>query len=596
MLEDLSIKDFALIDNAHVDFSKGFTVLSGETGAGKSLLIGALTFLLGGKGGTEQIRTGAHEATVSGTFVLDDGIVPAEKKSAAISAGAANSVSGDDEPRSAAEWLSLHGISAEDNRILLRRYVRDTGKSGAWIGDTAVTRSDLASFSSFLVDIHGQHEHQSLMRVAEHRKFLDSYAEINDEVSSFTSLYTELVQKRAKLDALNTSDADRAQKIELLNFAVKEITDAKLKAHEDEDLEAEETKLASFEKLYSDIEQINGALESDEGEGAVPLVKKIRGAVQHSSELDKSLEQLSARMESAYFELNDIAAEYRTYSQSLAFDPDRLAAVQEREALIYQLKKKYASSVTAPLSEVIDYCAKAQQQLENLDSSAEGKAALQKEIAELEKRVYTAAKKISEERKSASEKMAAGIADVLSKLGMAGTRFSVSIIEKAGNEVEQKCGPYGMDDIQFLISANPGSPLLPLDKIASGGELSRVMLALKTVLAASDPVQTLVFDEIDTGIGGEIAVSVGSHLKNLAKNRQILCITHLASIAVYADNQIKIEKGVTDGMTQTHVFPISGDKRVTEIARMLSGDPAGAESLEHARAMLQKFGAPDGGN
>ena len=599
MLEDLSIKDFALIDNAHVDFSRGFTVLSGETGAGKSLLIGALTFLLGGKGGTEQIRTGAHEASVTGTFFLEDAAAAASRKNGASPAAVAqkndasaqSESSSGDEPRSAGEWLSQHGISIEDNRILLRRFVRDTGKSGAWIGDTPVTRADLASFSAFLVDIHGQHEHQSLMRVAEHRKFLDSYAGINDEVSSFTALYSDLVQKRAKLDALNTSDADRAQKIELLNFAVKEITDAKLKPHEDDDLEAEETKLASFEKLYADIEQINGALESDEGDGAVPLVKKIRGAVAHSAELDKSLESLSQRMESAYFELNDIAGEYRTYAQSLAFDPDRLAAVQEREALIYQLKKKYAASVSAPLSEVTDYCAKAQQQLENLDSSAEGKAALQKEISELEKKVYTAAKKISGERRDASVKMADGVIGVLAKLGMSGTRFSVSIAEKEGTQVEQKCGPFGMDDIQFLISANPGSPLLPLDRIASGGELSRVMLALKTVLAASDPVQTLVFDEIDTGIGGEVAVSVGSHLKNLAKNRQILCITHLASIAVYADNQIKIEKGVTDGTTQTHVFPITDKQRVTEIARMLSGDPTNAESLEHAQFMLQKFGS-----
>lgn len=593
MLEDLSIKDFALIDNAHVDFSNGFTVLSGETGAGKSLLIGALTFLLGGKGGTEQIRTGAHEASVIGTFFLEDSALLASYTNTASSAVRSESsyAGADDEPRTALEWLSQHSISIEDNRILLRRFVRDTGKSGAWIGDTAVTRADLASFSAFLVDIHGQHEHQSLMRVSEHRKFLDSYAGINDEVSLFTALYTDLVQKRAKLDALNTSDADRAQKIELLTFAVKEITDAKLKPHEDEDLEAEETKLASFEKLYADIEQINGALESDEGEGAVPLVKKIRGAVAHSSELDKSLESLSQRLESAYFELNDIAGEYRTYSQSLAFDPDRLAAVQEREALIYQLKKKYASSVSAPLSEVTDYSARAQQQLENLDSSAEGKAALQNEISELEKKVYTAAKKISGERRDASVKMADGVIAVLSKLGMNGTRFAVSIAEKEGTQVEQKCGPYGMDDIQFLISANPGSPLLPLDKIASGGELSRVMLALKTVLAASDPVQTLVFDEIDTGIGGEVAVSVGSYLKNLAKNRQILCITHLASIAVYADNQIKIEKGVTGGTTQTRVFPIAGEQRVTEIARMLSGDPANAESLEHAQFMLRKYGS-----
>ena len=214
MLEDLSIKDFALIDSASVEFGSGFTVLSGETGAGKSLLIGALTFLLGGKAGVEQIRAGAHESQVSGTFYL--GKTPA----------AIRELNEDDEPSNAFEWLNLHGIEAEDNRVLLRRVIRENGKSGAWIGSTPVTRADLAEFSSFLIDIHGQHEHQSLMKVSEHRKFLDSYAGLTERVGDFTSLYSELVSKRKILDALNTDDRDRAQRIYLLNFAVKEITDA----------------------------------------------------------------------------------------------------------------------------------------------------------------------------------------------------------------------------------------------------------------------------------------------------------------------------------------------------------------------------------
>ena len=583
MLEDISIKDFALIDQASLEFGQGFTVLSGETGAGKSLLIGALSFLLGGKVGVEQIRTGAHESVVSGTFFLGK------------SPQTVRELSPEDEPANAFEWLSLHGIEAEDNRVLLRRVIRENGKSGAWIGSTPVTRADLAEFSSFLIDIHGQHEHQSLMKVSEHRKFLDSYAGLTERVSDFTSLYSELVAKRKYLDELNSDDRDRAQKIDFLTFAVKEISEAKLKPGEDLALDDEEKKLSSFEKLFSDVEQLNSALSGGEGEAVVSMLKKLRVLADSAASSDKSLQKLSERLDSAFYELSDIADEYKSYVQNLVFDPARLAEVQERQTLIYNLKKKYATSVSSPLAEVISYYEKAQRRLEELDGSSSKKDALEKEIAELGKKVYIEAKKISEARKTAAQKMSDAVVTVLSALGMNGTRFSVLVAEKQGTDVTQKCGPYGIDDIEFLISANPGQPLQPLAKIASGGELSRVMLSLKTILCQSDvtgesTVGTMIFDEIDTGIGGEVAVSIGSHLKKLAKNRQVLCITHLASIAVYADNQIKIEKAVSDGMTQTHVREISGEERVSEIARMLSGDTASAESLEHARSMLSKFG------
>ena len=583
MLEDLSIKDFALIASAAVEFGAGFPVLSGETGAGKSLLIGALTFLLGGKAGVEQIRAGAHESVVSGTFYL--GKTPATVRE----------LGEDDEPLNAFEWLNLHGIEIEENRVLLRRVIRENGKSGSWIGSTPVTRADLAEFSSFLIDIHGQHEHQSLMKVAEHRKFLDSYAGLTEKVADFTALYSELVAKRKILDALNTDDRDRAQRIDLLNFAVKEINEAKLKPNEDTELDDEENKLSSFEKLYSDVEQLNEGLSGGEGVSVVSILKKLRAVADSASSSDKSLQKLGERLDSAFYEISDIADEYKSYSQSLVFDPQRLAEVQERQTLIYNLKKKYASSVSAPLSEVTAYLENAQKTLDELDNSSDKKEKLEKEIAELGKKVYLEAKAISNARKAAAEKMSTGVVKVLSTLGMNGTRFSVNVAEKTGNDVTQKCGPYGIDDIEFLISANPGQPLAPLAKIASGGELSRVMLSLKTILCESDTtgestVGTMIFDEIDTGIGGEIAVSIGNHLKKLAKNRQVLCITHLASIAVYADNQIKIEKSVSSGMTSTHVHEIVGEERVSEIARMLSGDAASSESLEHARSMLAKFG------
>ena len=579
MLEDLRIKNFALIDSASLDFKGGFTVLSGETGAGKSLLIGALTFLLGGKGGVEQIRSGCQMAQVSGTFYLKGLSLPVDASKIR-----------EDDIKTPAEWLYVHGIECEDDRVLIRRAVRDNGKSAAWIGDTPVTRADLASFCNFLVDIHGQHEHQSLMRVSEHRKFLDSFAGLNEKVENFTSIYSNLVEKRRQLSELLSDDKTREQKIEVLTFAVKEIEEAKLKKNEDVELDEEEKKLSSFERLFEDVDSICQTLEGAEnGEGAVSLLKKIRSTTQHAVTLDKKLENLDTRLESTFYELSDIANEYSAYKNSLIFDPERLAFVQERQTLIYNLKKKYASSVDSPLDEVIKFSEDAQKRLEELSGGEKNKDALKLEISELEKKVYALAKEISNQRKTAAKKMSEQVMAILQTLGMKDTRFAVNVAEKNGSALEQKCGPYGMDDIEFLIAANPGNPLQSLAKIASGGELSRVMLALKTVLAESDSVETLVFDEIDTGIGVEVAVSVGQHLKNLAENRQILCITHLASIAVYADNQLKIAKSVSEGMTHTDVSVIEGNDRVAEIARMLSGDAASQESLEHARAMLLKF-------
>jgi DNA repair protein RecN (Recombination protein N) len=575
MLEELNIKDFALIESDFLEFENGLTVLSGETGAGKSILIGALSFLLGGKAELSQIRSGKSEASVSGVFTINPDKVR-------------KNIQENDEAQNAAEWLEIHGIEIENNRVLLRRFIRDTGKSAAWINNTPVTRSDLAQFSSFLVDIHGQHEHQSLMRVSEHIKFLDSRAGLTNEVAEFTKYYAALVSKRKEFAEFMQNSSERLRKIDMCNFAIQEIEKAKLKKDEDTLLEDEEARLSSFEKIYTSVENIN-TLMSESEQGIINSLKKIRRESSSVAQMDKSITSLDERIESAFYELSDLAEEFSNYQQKLVFDPNRLTEVQERLSLIYNLKKKYASSVNAPLAEVFEYFNKAQNYINENSGENNKEDVLKAEIKELEKEVLTRANSISARRKEVAQKLSSEVDAILSKLGMNGTHFEVSLTEKLGTEIEQKCGPYGKDNVEFMISANPGTPLLPLAKIASGGELSRVMLALKTIFAQNDSVETLIFDEIDTGIGGEVAVSVGSHLKNLAKNKQIFCITHLASISVYADNQIKIDKAVSGGITSSNVYLLSGENRVTEIARMLSGDSNNEQSLEHARTMLQKY-------
>ncbi|MCQ2575523.1 MAG: DNA repair protein RecN [Treponema sp.] len=577
MLEELIIKDFALIENDYLEFNKGFTVLSGETGAGKSILIGALSFLLGGKAEVQQIRSGKPEASVSGTFYLNDAAASTVRKE----------LLENQEPENAREWLYHHGIEVENDRVLLRRYIRNTGKSGAWINDTPVTRTDLTQFSSFLVDIHGQHEHQSLMKVAEHRKFLDRSAGITAEVEEFTKVYALLVAKRKQLAQYSMSESDRLRKLDMANFAVQEISSLKLQKDEDLQLEDEESRLSSFEKIYSDTEETVQIL-SEADSSVLDLLKQVRKNSSHIAEMDKSVSTLDERLEAAFYELSDIAEEFESYKQKLVFDPARLSEVQDRLSTIYNLKKKYASSVNAPLSEVFEYYEKAQVFIDENSDGNNIKDKLTAEIKVLEKDILKRAQIITEKRKNAAITLSKQIDEILHTLGMQ-AHFEVGLTEKEGSEVEQKCGPYGKDVVEFLISSNPGNPLLPLAKIASGGELSRVMLALKTVFAQTDCVDTLIFDEIDTGIGGEVAVAVGKHLKLLAKKSQIFCITHLASIAVYADNQIKIEKAVEGGITSSNVYNIEGEQRVVEIARMLSGDAENEQSLEHARSMLAKF-------
>ncbi|MGP1431858.1 MAG: DNA repair protein RecN [Treponema sp.] len=556
MLETISIKNIALIDELSLEFNPRLNVLTGETGAGKSILIGALSFLLGGKVSQDIIRTGTSEAAVSGTFYL----APNHTEAAA--------------------WLEQRGIEPENSRVLIRRTLRETGRSSIWIQDTQVSRNELESFTSFLVDIHGQHDHQSLFKTAEHRRFLDSYAGILDEVEHFTGLYTRLAEIRAKLEKIERSQKEQTERADFLSFIIEEIDTAHLQSGEDEELEAEETKLCQYEKLYELIETLQNICTEEQG--IVPLLKKMQHLCSSVIDIDPALSEYADRIENAYYEMQDIGEVFSSYLSKLVFDPARLEQVQERLSVINKLKKKYGSSI----AEILAYRDSAQAELDALSESQEDKTALEKELPSLEAELLSAGAKLSQQRKAAAQGLQEKTQAILAHLGMPKVVFTVQVTSAEPNGNKQIAGIYGFDTVEFLISTNPGEPVKPLNKVASGGELSRVMLALKTVLAAADEADTLVFDEIDTGIGGEVARSVAEHLQRLAQNKQILCITHLAVIAASADTHIKIQKLQSEDTSRTSARIIEAEMRVEEIARMLAGDEISEASRIHAKELL----------
>ena len=559
MLETISVKNIALIDELSLEFNAHLNVLSGETGAGKSILIGALSFLLGGKVTTDIIRTGAAEAVVSGTFYL------------------ANT-----HPEAAA-WLAERSIEPENNRILLRRTLKENGRGSIWIQDTQVSRAELEEFTSFLVDIHGQHDHQSLFKTAEHRRFLDSYAGILNEVREFSLLYTRLAEIKAKLETIRRSEKERTERTDYLSFVIDEIDNARLQPEEDEMLEAEETKLCQYEKLYEQVDTLQNLCTQEQG--IVPQLKRLQHISESVTAIDPTVHEYAERIENAYYEMQDIGEFFSSYLSKLVFDPNRLEQVQERLSFINKLKKKYGATI----KDVLAYREASQAELDSLGESEQDKTALEKEVPALEAKLFAAGTALSQKRKAAATELQRKIQDTLTRLGMPKVIFTVQVTASEPNENKQIAGIYGFDSVEFLISTNPGEPVKPLNKIASGGELSRVMLALKTVLAAADEADTLVFDEIDTGIGGEVARTVSEHLKGLANNKQILCITHLAVIAAAADTHIKILKVQSDNTSRTSATTIDGEARIEEIARMLAGDEVSAASRIHAKELLSRY-------
>ena len=561
MLEELVVKNYALIDQLQVRFSSGLNILTGETGAGKSIMIGALGLVMGLKADTEALRSGASEIDVSGIIRLEDN-------------------------PDVQAWLQEQGVEAENQIIIIRRVVKKNGKSTIFVQSAPFTLTALRELTGMLFDLHGQHEHQSLLSSENHRRLLDHYGGITADVTAFSALHNKLVRLREEHSALIAEQKERERKVELLEYAIGEIGEAKLKVGEEEQLRTEQNLLVNHERLIHLIEEVYSATAESRG-GALAALRQARAALVEVVKIDSGMNQSSRQLEDAFFELEDFVENLGRYKGSIDFDPSRLERLEERLDLIKRLEKKYGGSIES----VLAYREDSRKQLEGIQGSEATQKKLESEISALEKEIKQRAANITNLRKQASAGLQEKIVEELIQLGMPKVRFSVQIQDRAGEGGKVMYSNTGKDRVEFLISPNAGEPYKRLAQIASGGELSRIMLAIKSVLAESDRINSLIFDEVDAGIGGEVAIAVGERLKRLARRKQVLCITHLATIAVQADNHIKVEKVTQAGRTVTRVNPVTGSERQQEIARMLAGDKTGDTSLKHARELLQKYGA-----
>jgi DNA repair protein RecN (Recombination protein N) len=551
MLVQLTIRNFALIESLTLEFQPGFNVLTGETGAGKSILIDAITAALGERTGAELVRAGAERASVEAVFEVGQENIPAIQ-----------------------EW-------AEDGLVILGRELSASGRSTFRINGRMCTASTVRQVAADLIDIHGQHDHQSLLHPDRHVEFLDAWAggAVGAHRRRAQELYSELRSARRELDALLTSERERAHQLDLFRFQVEEIDAAKLVPGEEEELLGDKTRLANAEKLFAAGSAAKEALgEADVS--AVDLLGTAAREMEAVAALDEQAAPIRELLETALAAVQEAEAELRAYLEGIEFNPERLEQVQERLELYRVLKRKYGDSA----EEILAFRDQVGGDLDALAHSEERREELTARFERLALEVDREAEALFRARKTASERFQQEIAAHLADLNMKGTRFAVELRSPAPAAAAWEKGlPAVLGRAEFVISANPGEPLRPLARIASGGEISRVMLALKTVMAGSHPV-ALIFDEIDVGVGGKTAEALGAKMAELSRSNQVLCVTHLPQIACMAGRHVQVSKEVIGERTVVEARPLDGEARVGELARMLGGSEATA--AQHARELL----------
>ena len=565
MLTELRVRNFAIIDDLQVQFHSGFNVLTGETGAGKSIIIDAIELLMGAKTDQEMVRAGEQIASIEGMFELIGRV--------------------GDEVRDELEAL---GLEHEDDLLILARDVRRGGRSVARINGRAVAQSVLADIGGLLVDIHGQGQHLSLLKVREHVNLLDRYAGLEAQRAALADEVAALQQVRRELDVLRRDAREIARRLDLLAYQVEEIDAAALEPEQDASLENERKRLTNTEALAGQSAAIYGIL-AEGGDEIVPVLDQLGEAVarlQKLTAVDADLEGILAQAQDVFERVNDLARDVEDYNAGISYDPERLVEVEDRLDLIFQLKRKYGDTI----AEILAFGERARAELEILSQSETRTTELEEDEERLLRTIGSEGERLSAARRAAGEVLARAIEEELVDLRMAGTKFAVEIEHRSDPNgcyvADQRLAfdATGIDAVQFLVTANPGEPLRPLVKVASGGETARLMLALKNVLSRADSTPTLIFDEIDQGIGGRVGAIVGRKLDTLAASHQVLCVTHLPQIAAYGDYHLAVSKGLEGERTITRLQTLDGEARVQELAAMLGADSeAGRQS---ARELL----------
>lgn len=561
MLAELRLENYAVIDNVVVEFAPGLNLLTGETGAGKSILIDALTLLLGAKASTDIIRSGAERSVVSAVFELDS-------------------------TKKVAQILEENGLDSEEASLILRREIAAGGKGRVFVNNQPATVAVLRQLAPYLATIHAQNESLVSFDAAARLELLDDYARV--EFAGLAEAFTRWTEIGKRIQDLQRDEQDRLRLLDLWTFQKREIEEAKLQAGEDERLEAEKRVLANAEKIYGAAMNAFDLLY----EGPASTSSSLRAAQKHIEELaryEPKFQEALAAIDSARISVEDVGATLRDYAGGIHASPEHLAEIEDRLALLDRLKRKYGPA----LDDVIRLGEEVSRKLSEIENKDEVLAKLQRELSDAAQRYLAAARVISEKRYKAAQKLEKIVEAEINDLAMKSSfRIEISGTDEEGNWTSS-----GFDQVVYLISTNPGEPMRPLEQIASGGELSRVMLALKASVeanskahvgkASSPAKRTLVFDEIDTGIGGRAAEAVGRRLKALSRGNQVLCVTHLPQIATFADHHYVIEKRVSGQRTKTTVRLIAGDERTEEVARMLSGAKLTDTSRKHAEQMLK---------
>lgn len=574
MLIELTIKNFAIIDELRLTLTPGFNVLTGETGAGKSIIIDAVSLLLGGRASSDVVRAAAKSAFVEGQFQLSAAL---QKQIAPI--------------------LEREGLENDAPEVLvLGREIRAAGRTFSRVNGRTVNAGLLAEITAPLVDIHGQHEHLSLLRPKMHSAFLDRFGGLHTQRQAVAEKFHQMQAIRRKLHRLTQDAQQIARRIDQLTFQVDEIRAANLQPDEEDTLSTERTRLANAEKLNQLAGEAYRLLVA--GDNNQPTAADLLGQVSRDLSallrIDDSTQEISELVESIVYQLEDLAGQLQTYAEAIEFSPGRLQEVEERLGLIYHLKRKYGNSI----AEILAFGEQAQAELDSISHSEEHIEALQAEELALRRELGALAAELSAARRAAGDELARGVEAELQALGMERTQFFVSLERTPAedgvfaDDETVVCNETGIDRVEFLIAPNPGEPLKPMVKIASGGETSRLMLALKTVLARADDTPTLIFDEIDQGIGGRIGGVVGRKLWALAHStgHQVLCITHLPQIAAFGDTHYHVQKTITGGRTATRIAPLTGEARVDELAQMLG--TLSDTTRQSAREMLAEAKLP----